>query len=544
MRRQLVRLVGGLGALGIVATTVPAHAQVTPFQIVGHIESFALDPTVGTACPASNVGARMTVNGINIVIPCYAVILMPAAYLTPKELFDMSPVAGKSGLSLNDKTAVNERPYAAFEVAIDGNIVNGVYRAGLVSISQQSLNMSAGFIQAIDYNTGELCVGATAVPVVGPVYSCAAPDTRVRINDPEGRYGLADDEPGDPPRKTSPDTRFSVDTENPTIHALTGFPMCVPRVAPPASDPLCPIANRTNAPPVQPDGRKTFVMTGPAITEGLPPGQPPIQPCSPDCDPKQQAPFIIGDYITFQGTLAKDVPGSPGANPTHPLYISAHTVVANIGIYTSPGSNPAYVTLDESLIGTMGRLAECVGFTSFAECQDRIKIEGFTTDPSRPVRLYALDYVPNALIPTVRRLARDIREQAVYGRFRFVTGKNARAMFDANGDLKGATRELMIRIDGSLDTTGNPEVSPLLDGTVKPKLKKFANELEAGQYTAPVGEYIFPEPTGVQGGPMPALNFECLAFLVDGWSHNGSNTTKQLDPWPGAAVPARVACSE
>lgn len=538
-RQRRYKLIGLCLGLGLFGAALPVNAQtVMPFQMVGHIQSFVLDPTVGTGCPAANIGARMTMNGISVVIPCYAVILMPAAYLTPKQLFDKSPVPGKSGLALNDKTAVDGPPYAAFEVAVDGNIVNGEYRAGLVSISQQSLNMSTGFIRHIDYDTGELCVGALSTSVA----TCGPPDTRMRINDPSGRYGLSDDPPPPAPllKKRSPDERFSVDDENPTIHALTGYPMCVPRVAPPATDLLCPMANRTNA-----AGLTTFVMTGPAITQGLPPGQPPINPCSPDCDPKQQVPFIVGDYINFQGTLAKDVAGSPGANPARPFYISAHTVVANIGIYTAPGVNPAYVTLDESLIGTMGPLPQCVGFTSVAECQDRIKIEGFTTDPSRPVRLYALDFAPNGLTPTVRPLTRDIRNQAVYGRFRFVTGKNARAMIDTNGQLKGATRELMIRIDGSFpEGSTTPEISPLADGIPMPGLQKFANELEAGQYTAPVGEYIFPEPTGVQGGPLPALNFECLAFLVNGWSFDGSAATKQLEPWPGESAPSRVACSQ
>ena len=73
--------------LAVVPSAVWAQA-VTPFQIVGHIESFVLDPTVGTGCPASNIGARMTVNGIDVIIPCHSVILFPAAYKTPRQIFD------------------------------------------------------------------------------------------------------------------------------------------------------------------------------------------------------------------------------------------------------------------------------------------------------------------------------------------------------------------------------------------------------------------------------------------------------------------------
>lgn len=56
----------------------------------------------------------------------------------------------------------------------------------------------------------------------------------VEFNDPVGRFGLAH----------SPDPRFTADTGNPTIHTSTGYPVGIPRVAPPAIDPLCPLGNR------------------------------------------------------------------------------------------------------------------------------------------------------------------------------------------------------------------------------------------------------------------------------------------------------------
>ena len=43
--------------------------------------------------------------------------------------------------------------------------------------------------------------------------------TKVQINDPFGRFW----------RAQSPDARFSVDDQNPTIHSGTGYPVCVPR---------------------------------------------------------------------------------------------------------------------------------------------------------------------------------------------------------------------------------------------------------------------------------------------------------------------------
>jgi hypothetical protein len=37
-------------------------------------------------------------------------------------------------------------------------------------------------------------------------------------------------------RAQSPDARFSVDDQNPTVHAGTGYPMCVPRTDPATAD--------------------------------------------------------------------------------------------------------------------------------------------------------------------------------------------------------------------------------------------------------------------------------------------------------------------
>lgn len=500
----------------MVSSVRVAMAQAaTPFQMVGHIQEFTLD---NLADPYS--GGKMTVNGIEVVIPKFTIVLMPAAYLTPAKIFvgpdqstqGLSPGIS-SGLALMDTPA----PLAAFEATLDGNIVGGKYIAGLVRISQQSLNMSAGYIKNINTVTGELCVGATPTPVA----SCTKPDARLRINDPKGRYGIKTPATGTTPIRY-PDERFSVDTDNPTIHALTGYPMCVPRNN---SDSLCPASNR-------PADLTTFVMDAKSITVGLPAGHPPIAPC-PACDPDKQAPFMVGDYINFQGTLAKD------AHSTHPFYISAHTVVANVGIYTKPGSgNVAYITQEKSLLGTFGAPVEKCA--SEIECQARLKIEGFITDPTRAqnVGVYAID-VNQAGVRTTRKLAIAQKAQAPYGRFRFILGRGTVAALMPPG--KGATREIMVRIDDPVS---------LIDGAIVPDKKNSptlqkANGLIAGQYIAPVAEYIFPEAVFL-GVPQPELNFRCLSFLTAGWGildvddpTSGSDQIGigTLSPWPGSVTP-------
>lgn len=503
-------------------TDGPAAAQTVPFSLVGHIQSFALSAPSNVFSPAT-----MTVNGINVVIPANTVVVMPAAYLTPQQIFACAPpglptdppqtmpcppaAAAKSRIALDDRVTLADPPLAAFEVSMEGNVVGGVYIAGLVRISQQSLNSNVGYIRNIDYASGELCIGASPTPVA----TCVLPDTRVRINDPGKVYGA---------NNTSPDVRFSVDPENPTIHAQTGYPMCIPGVAPPAIDSKCPIGNRplaTGSP------LTTFVMSGPDIpATALPPGQSAIISCkdpAPACDADKQAPFMVGDFITFQGTLFND------GDAAHPFYISAHTIEANVGIYTQGGTgHTAYVSQEKTIIGTQGPITAgaCV---ATLECTARLRIVGFLTDPTRvqQVGVYAVD-VDSAGLRRSRKLVVAQKAQAPFGRFRFEIAK-APALLP-NG--LGATREIMVRLD---DPAGLVDGTVIPDSANSPGLVK-ANGLIAGQYVAPVAEYLFPEGL-VMGAPPPPANFQCLSFLTAGWTTPGIPPIGQLAPWPGAATP-------
>lgn len=508
-------MIGVLVVVGMLPPRAAFSQTVTPFQIVGHIQRLTLD---SPADPLS--GAKLTVNGVEVVLPKNLVIQLPAAYFTAQQLFDkaqgVSKKYGESGLALSDKFP----PLAAFEVAVSGNIVNGVYLAGLVAISQQSLNIGAGFIHHIDTATGMMCVGGSPTAV-----TCAGSDTRIRLNDPaldasdpfagDGRYGKPNPAPPsvgmDDPNSRYPDPRFTVDQGNPTVHALTGYPMCVPRAV---NDAQCPSQNRP--------AELTFVMDSVDLVPPIKLGNNAIKAC-PSCDANKQAPVRVGDYITFSGTRARD--------PQVGDFLSVHTLVANVGIYTKPGGR-AYVSLEESLLGTRGPIVDC---GAAAECQDRLKVEGFTTDPSRRVSVYAVD-VAQGGTPKVRLLHSTVKDQAVFGRFRYTPPLTAAALFDFNENLKGAPRELMVRID---------DPDPLPDGSGVPSVPKAAHGLTTGVYVAPVGEYIFPEPTGVQGGPQPALNFQCLAFLANGWAlpDSGLPNIPRLTPWPGAATPT-FSCTQ
>jgi hypothetical protein len=484
-------------AAAIALSTAPAFADIAhQFVLIGHIESFSVD---NMANPLS--AAKIKVHGVEVILPANLIVQMPARYLTPKNIVDLNPLAPavNSGFALDDVPA----PQSAYEATVVGNIVGGTYIAGLVWISQHSLATGAGFIKDISAD-GEIHVVADPSPTA-PVQ----PVARVRINDPNGVFA-----PPDP----NADERFMVDEANPTIHAGTGYPMCIEHAAAPGE---CPPVNRPTGSGGLP--LTTFVM-GSAGLPGSPAGALDIPPC-PACDPTKQAPLMAGDYIVFSGTLAKDPAGS---------YLSAHTVDANVGIYTAPGTTPAYVFVEGSLIGTQGPLvprAADPAVTFPQETQDRLKIEGVTTDPSRAVELYAID-VDALTGDTSLRLFNTVPAQpAPLGRFRLILGQRANALFDSGGTQKGAPRELMARVASGAN----------LDGQPVPETPLFAHGLVAGQYVSPIGEFIFPE-NKVIGDPILPNNFECLPFLLLGsgpLSTTGSPgpVVGPLNPWPDVSPP-------
>lgn len=473
------------------------------FFLTGHIESFTVDDP---SDPLS--AAHITVHGVEVLVPRNLLIQMPARYLTATDIVDLNPVpvAGETGLALDDTNP----PIAAMEATFVGNIVGEQYVAGLVWITQHSLAEGAGFIQDIAPD-GEIHVVANPDPAAP-----AQPVTRIRINDPNGVFA-----PPDP----NADERFMVDEANPTIHAGTGYPMCIAHAGAPDE---CPAQNR----PLGAGGAPltTFVM-GNAGLSGSPAGALPIPPC-PGCDPTKQAPLMPGDYVLFAGTLARDGTG---------LYISAHTVEANVGIYTAPGTDPAYIFIEGALIGTQGPLVQREGFpdgvTLPQETQNRLRIEGVTSDPSRPIELYAIDVDPVTGDQTLRIFNSVPAQPAPLGRFRLILEDFALTLTDTNGMVKGATRELMAHVGGS---TG-------LDGQPVPEAPLFAHGLVAGQYVAPFGEFIFPE-NKVIGDPIIPANFECLPFLLLGSGPLETTASPgpivgQLAPWPDvAAPPASVVC--
>lgn len=507
MKIKLAVAVAALVALGLSVGSGSLHAQLpvppsSQFDLTGFLQEAKLDP----ACTLSkNCGGTLKVNGHVVVVPKETIVILPANALSWQELFAQAPApyglgaaTPSTGLALAD----SPKPRTTFEVHVVGNRVLGgpggadVYIAGLINVAQQDLNSGAGYINFMDYNSGEMRVGGTL--------GDSTTGARVKINDPLGRFG----------RASSPDPRFGVDPDNPTVSAGTGFPMCFPRVAPPPpggaeTDALCPQGNRPK------DLTGAFIpavqMLDPTVFPGVFP------------DATKQAPLEVGDYVTFAGTLMTDGNGD---------YVSAHTVGNNIAIYTWPGTNPAYVAVEVSLIGTGGLTVAGAG-----EAVIRTRFEGMSTDPTRNVHLYGIDLDPLTGATSDRDWGTigvdpGPPNGAVKGRWRFRPPCVAAVATDKactpppGGTFLPPTREMRAVVEG-------------LQGQVpgSPGAITTANGIYFGQYHAPIQEFIFPE--NVPGTAIPENNFNTIDFLAKGgYSSSTGFVAGQLSPWPSNVPPA------
>jgi hypothetical protein len=552
-----------VAVFGILAWAGDAGAQALAppneqFDVLGFVQEATLD-TGGAICPALDRltglpsdrlrGGTLTVNGIKMIVPCNTLLQLPANTMTWGDLFNpdasqpvgsyigwpatpvpanprFSDLVRKTGLALADVPG----PFPSFEVRVQGNVVNGQYLVGLIiPVTQQGLNASSGKVSYIDYGIGAFRVGGVpsdpfCAPASGGITSRFCSGALVQINDPVGRWGLPH----------SPDPRFSGDNENTTVHASTGIPACIPRSDPALDkgkyngvlDPLCPYTNR----PLNGDRRfptddflaigaplKKFDMPAPAAAD--------LDPTLPD--PRQQVPILVGDQVVYSGTLYKINPLDPDGSAAN-TYVSAHTVEDVLGVFTQPGVPPAYIAIEDLLIGTGGAAVQGI----LQEASTRLTVVGFTTDPTRLVDTYAVDVNPCTGQESLRLLATtDPGADAIKGRFvHRVLG----------GLFMPPTRMYVIK-----SRTQFRDID-----TGLPVDYFAANGILTGQYSLPNFEYIFPENHAL-GDPTVPFNFQDLPFLalgsgpVDGFG-TGSPALGQLDPWPasipGAPPPPQAVC--
>ncbi|WP_322615093.1 hypothetical protein [Pseudomonas sp. BIC9C] len=502
------------------------------FDVTGFIQNMTLDST-NANCPGttdpSRFGGTVQLNGVTITVPCNTIMQMPANTLSWADF-----VHGGS-------LALNKTPpaYPSFEIHVVGNFVANKKIAGLIYVSQQSTNAGSGYISRIDYTNGNIEVdsGNPSLPTI------------IQINDPNGRFG----------RPQSPDPRFSVDDANPTIHAATGYPMCVPRTIS-GDDALCPQKNRPKVvTPTTTNNCRNFNQAGvtlPASGELSPPAVGQVF-CSQfvmkrfsdatrtatDPDPTQQAPFEVGDFISYAGTLFKS------ATTGSPDFISAHTIEANVGIYTQPGTQPSYLSIGEFGVGTADPAAVAIGGAA-QETQDRIFLEASTTDIKTPVDIYLIDVNPS----TGEQTNRWVTPFEMTGECNPATGlatsclgasggittqnlgaqpqrARLRATKAPTGLLSQPTRTLRV-VARSLCAPQNSLSQTAVDSCIQNASRlTVANGLTAGQYVAPVFEFIFPE--GVRpGDPNVPNDFWHLPFIRNGEGASTPTGVGPLEPTP------------
>ena len=532
----------GAVAPWITPTLPTPNFALNPALIHGFdVTGFYQDATVSTdnaACPNTpankpeRFGGTVKLNNTVITVPCNMVIQMPAnTFRWADFVKGAPPLFANPSLVLGSPTT-----YPSFEIQVIGNTVAGQNIAGLMYFSQQSLNSGSGVIQEIDYATGNIKV-ATGDPANPAV---------VQINDPNGRFG----------RAQSPDPRLSVDDANPTIHAATGYPMCVPRTDPvSADDALCPQQNRPK--PTDPGGCRNFSVAGvaPPVSGELsaaPLGQvycsqyvmpaPPVGTATTTGpDARQQAPFEVGDFISYSGTLMTNLTGS---------YISAHTIEANVGIYTQPGTQPSYLAIGGFGLGTADPNATAVNGAG-QETQNRIFLETSTTDVQTPVDIYMMDTDPQTGAVKNRWITPFEMTGEVGGGIttQYTGPQPQRARIRAPkapaGLLSAPSRT--VRVMARTLCQPLPQLDQSALDTCVNTAPTEANGLVAGQYLAPVFEYIFPENVK-PGDPIVPNDFWHLPFLRYGEGAATAGGVGPLEPSPWGpenaplppAVPAAV----
>ena len=531
------------------------------FTIIGFIQNASISGENCPDLPQSQWGGTAVINDITITIPCNMVVQFPAAtftwsdFLTPKQFESAQTPPAQLTLAAAPASALFSFP--STQLTINGNIVAGTHIAGLVFISQQSLNTGTGYITGFDYASGVVFVGN----------SPKGPDkARLQINDPKitdpldpaigtGRYSAG---------QTS-DSRFSVDQQNPTIHAFTGYPMCVPRQAPGGTkdDPLCPQQNRPLAPNCRnflaagvtlPTAREIappvadqkycsgFVMKAPLGTTPTAATPSAFIASASEPDARQQAPLEIGDFIIWSGTLLKGDAKGPNGTDT----ISVNTLNANVGIFTQPATLPTYL-----LLGNFSLSAESpLRFNGVPqEPVNRVVVEAFVTDVTSIVDVYLVDLDANTGNPSQRWITPASMTAGIGGigsNFQTIDGGittqftglvpgrvRLEAVKSVPGILASPTRYLRVAARSLCDPAninGNAPVVGVTPVKMMPCLQRAqaANGIFSGQYLAPEFTFIFPE-NAVPGDPRVPYDFWDFGFLVNG---EGPGTGPLLPkPW-------------
>ena len=248
------RLAAAVAAPAAVTTT---FASSTQFDMTGFLQTATLDPACVAAAGANldpqghpavaHCGGTLMVNGHIVVVPAETVVILPASALTWQELFAQSP-APYTGVATG--MALDDVPDALYDLRVQRHRQPGDRwrpgplhrRAGPRLPAGPERGRRVHQLHRLHHRRHSRSAGSSACPE--PARSSGS-TTRSRCRDGHPEHRSVHAWGGH-----SPDVRFQVDQDNPTILSATGFPMCIPRVpadpniAGNADDPLCPLANR------------------------------------------------------------------------------------------------------------------------------------------------------------------------------------------------------------------------------------------------------------------------------------------------------------
>lgn len=490
---------------------VRENNEPTGFDITGFIQYASLDATPGLCNKDDNpsptpanpplpaqckiTGGWIQLNGNLIRVPQSTVVIFPNTLLTWEETFELNPNTHQTdpifqtGIAMADTV----RFPGTYQGHVQGNIVNGQYIAGLVFIFQDPANFTQGYIERFDYAHGIMYVNGMRIQINDPpiTFTVQNPDGTPLLDGSgnptvltKGRYSAGQ----------SADPRFAVDQNNPTVAAQTGYPMCIPSVSPYADgsdgsegpalallnpealqDPQCPEKNRPRDPTTGSTLVNIFTMNqagaGPTVENPIPQ------------DPFVEVPFEVGDAVNIIGTLEVDAQGP---------YITATDIMdTNVGAYTWPGADPAYVRIEVVIQGTGGTPSNFFP----QEAGVRTRVEGFTTDLGRQIDVSAVDQDCNGNL--------TFREPAWAANFPVEPGPPGigvkgrwRMRFPQGGNFLPAVQNVGARISGGIPG-------------------KNKNGLTFSEYQLPSGEFIFPENL-VPGTRPPKANFADIFYLDNG----------------------------
>ncbi|KAG5176151.1 hypothetical protein JKP88DRAFT_282982 [Tribonema minus] len=536
-----------------------ASAQATPgndmcFSTTGKVQ-FAMRNAapLTPGAPLSTVGGTIKINGIVHIIPDNTECTLPAQTATwndlfaipkamaaadqffPKYTISVDPITGAIVKTV-DGTA--EPDFYGFEATLIGNIQTGSatvpppvglvtgprYIVGLCYLTPTaSLVNQCGYVQTIDAD-GTMTVGPTVDAPTG---------AKVRLNDPNGCYGPRTAE-GIAGIAHASDARWGVDCDNPSVRTQNAYPHCVPHTV----DASWCSSAAPNRPAV---GAPTFDVPSPELFASV----------------------LIGDFICYAGVSVD-----------YDVTTSADDIVwiwgleSNLRLSTPPTSTCSYIFIEEILDGLGGniassnaptgvntgttpnaananaalnRLAGSAGAFSVAgaawthagkilgavteavNCKVNI-FQSITcpTDPTKKWRKIADSLGIQQAVPVGRWLW-DVNDIGLYDEYYLPGARNYKVELSSQNPLTPAVVQQdltkIVELSSQNPNTPCPAGLPaniradVVDPAATPFNTNSACARYSGRYSAPIGEYIFPEPPQY-GSPINSCNFGDLPYLV------------------------------